>query len=49
MPLIVESVQEAQFSQSPELEKWIGSTQQALTRIPVQGVLAHGAKFLDDE
>lgn len=49
MPVHTEAVEALRFDQLGEMETWIDKTQRALIRLPVRGLLAQGARFLDDE
>lgn len=49
MPLHTETVEAVHFNQLGQMEEWIATTQQELTRLPVRGLLDAGARFLDDE
>lgn len=49
MSVHTEAVEALRFDQLGEMETWIDKTQLALIRLPVRGLLAQGARFLDDE
>lgn len=49
MPLHTETVEAERFTQLGDMERWIEQTHNGLIRVPVRGLLAQGARFLDDE
>lgn len=49
MPFHTEAIAQTQLNSIEDVADWIGDTQRFLKRIPVDGVLEHGATFRDDE
>jgi hypothetical protein len=49
MPFYSEPLEETKLESLSDVEDWISDTQRSLSRIPVDGVLEHGATFRDDE
>lgn len=49
MTLHTEDVATVHFDKKEKMNEWIETTQRRLTRLPVRGLLAAGARFLDDE
>lgn len=49
MSLQTEAVEALRFEQPGAMAHWIETTQAGLRRVPVRGLLAQGASFLDDE
>jgi hypothetical protein len=49
MPFYTQPIEETKLDTLESVEDWISDTQRCLSRIPVDGVLEHGATFLDDE
>ncbi|HEY3048273.1 MAG TPA: hypothetical protein VGJ72_12555 [Polaromonas sp.] len=48
MPFHTEPIAETRLDTLEEVGDWISDTKHSLNRIPVEGVLEHGATFLDD-
>lgn len=49
MPFHTEPIAETRLDTLNKVNDWVGDTQRSLIRIPVEGVLEHGAIFRDDE
>jgi hypothetical protein len=49
MPFLTQPIAEAKLDSLDAVADWINDTQKGLSRIPVDGVLAFGASFRDDE
>ena len=49
MPFYTQPIAQTKLETFADVEDWISDTQRSLSRIPVDGVLEHGATFRDDE
>lgn len=49
MPISTEPIPEVQLSNPAALNNWIDTTQKSLHRLPIVGLIEHGAEFHDDE
>ena len=49
MPIYTEPIPEVQLPNPDALNNWIDKTQKSLHRLPILGLMEHGAEFHDDE